>query len=288
MTMTTVAGPGAPDGPEHEHPDPSLDAQAGAALSVLLQEQPAVAGELEEAVRAHTHLLELRQRAARTASAGTEASRRAASLAAKLDPAGHRVLGFTAGAVLVTIVILLDAVPLNWAAEAFGLDAMGSLLITGILLLASVGAMAAIEMTRDSQHRRIVVAVLLLAYLALIILRTEFLTTVTAETLPAAGLQSVLLSAISAGLVFCGSAVIARTRHLSVARAQVAGQRAREAASAAQDAERRASDMMERHMGALRQILIPWALSSPAPEGASHARWVAALDRSVRAMFPGL
>jgi len=288
MTMTTVAGPGAPDGPEHEHPDPSLDAQAGAALSVLLQEQPAVAGELEEAVRAHTHLLELRQRVARTASAGTEASRRAASLAAKLDPAGHRVLGFTAGAVLVTIVILLDAVPLNWAAEAFGLDAMGSLLITGILLLASVGAMAAIEMTRDSQHRRIVVAVLLLAYLALIILRTEFLTTVTAETLPAAGLQSVLLSAISAGLVFCGSAVIARTRHLSVARAQVAGQRAREAASAAQDAERRASDMMGRHMGALRQILIPWALSSPAPEGASHARWVAALDRSVRAMFPGL
>jgi hypothetical protein len=143
-------------------------------------------------------------------------------------------------------------------------------------------------MTRDSQHRRIVVAVLLLAYLALIILRTEFLTTVTAETLPAAGLQSVLLSAISAGLVFCGSAVIARTRHLSVARAQVAGQRAREAASAAQDAERRASDMMERHMGALRQILIPWALSSPAPERASHARWVAALDRSVRAMFPGL
>jgi hypothetical protein len=288
MTMTTVAGPGAPDGPEHEHPDPLLDAQAGAALSVLLQEQPAVAGELEEAVRAHTHLLELRQRVARTASAGTEASRRAASLAAKLDPAGHRVLGFTAGAVLVTIVILLDAVPLNWAAEAFGLDAMGSLLITGILLLASVGAMAAIEMTRDSQHRRIVVAVLLLAYLALIILRTEFLTTVTAETLPAAGLQSVLLSAISAGLVFCGSAVIARTRHLSVARAQVAGQRAREAASAAQDAERRASDMMGRHMGALRQILIPWALSSPAPEGASHARWVAALDRSVRAMFPGL
>ena len=291
MTVTTVAGadgPAGPDRPEHEHRDPVLDAQASAALSVLLRDHPSVAGELEEAVRAHTHLLELRQRAARAASAATEASRRVASLAAKLDPPGHRVLGFTAGAILVTVVILLDAVPLNWAAEAFGLDAMGSLLVTGILLLASVAAMAAIEMTRNGQRRRIVLAVLLLAFLALVILRTEFLTTVAAEAVPAAVLQSVLLSAISAGLVLCGSAIIARTRHLSLTRARVAARQARDAAATAQQAERRASDMMERHMGALRQILIPWTLGSPAPDGAGHASWVAALDRTVRALFPGL
>ena len=291
MTVTTVAGPdgpGGPDGPEHQHRDPVLDAQASAALSVLLRDHPSVGGELEEAVRAHTHLLELRQRSARAASAATEASRRVASLAAKLDPAGHRVVGFTAGAVLVAVVILLDAVPLNWAAQAFGLNAAGSLLVTGLLLLASVGAIAAIEMTRSGQRRRIVLAVLLLAYLALVGLRTEFLTTVSAESWPAAVLQSVLLSAISAGLILCGSAIIARTRHPSLASARVAARRAREAAAAAQDAERRASDMMERHIGALRQILIPWTLSSPGPEGAGHASWVAALDRAVRALFPGL
>ena len=200
MTVTTVAGadgPSGPDSPEHQHRDPVLDAQAGAALTVLLRDHPAVAGELEEAIRAHTHLLELRQRATRAAAAATEASRRVASLAAKLDPANHRVLGFTGGAVLVAVVILLDAVPLNWAAEAFGLDATGSLLVTGILLLASVAAMAAIEMTRNDQRRRIVLAVLLLACLTLVILRTEFLTTVAAESWPAAVLQSVLLSAIS-------------------------------------------------------------------------------------------
>jgi hypothetical protein len=291
MTVTTVAGadgPAGPDRPEHEHRGPVLDAQASAALSVLLRDHPSVAGELEEAVRAHTHLLEVRQRAARAASAATEASRRVASLAAKLDPSGHRVLGFTAGAILVTVVILLDAVPLNWAAEAFGLDAMASLLVTGILLLASVAAMAAIEMTRHGQRRHIVLAVLLLAFLALVILRTEFLTTVAAEAWPAAVLQSVLLSAISAGLVLCGSAIIARTRHLSLTRARVAARQARDAAAAAQQAERRASDMMERHMGALRQILIPWTLGSPAPDGAGQASWVAALDRAVRALFPGL
>jgi hypothetical protein len=45
---------------------------------------------------------------------------------------------------------------------------------------------------------------------------------------------------------------------------------------------------MERHLGGLRQILITWALGAPPPEGVDHASWTAALERQIRALFPGL
>ncbi len=286
MTATTVADR---DEPERDATDPTLDAQASAAISGWLDEYPAVAGELAEAVRAHTHLQELRQRATLAADAAAEAEQRAATLAAKLDPADHRILGFTTGTVLVTIVIMLDAIPLNWAAQAFGLDAAGSWLVTGILLVASIGAMAGLEITRGNPRRRGVLGALLAAiYLALVVLRTEFLTSVAAESLSAAILQAVLLSAISAGLVLGGSAIMARTRPFSLARARADAQRARQAAGAAQAAARTAAEKMARHMGALRQILVPWALRSAAPEEADQASWAAALERAIRALFPGI
>ena len=286
MTAATVADR---DEPERDATDPTLDAQASAAISGWLDEHPAVAGELAEAVRAHTHLRELQQRASLAAEAAAEAEQRAATLAAKLDPADYRIFGFTAGTVLVTFVIMLDAIPLNWAAQAFGLDAAGTWLVTGILLIASIGAMAGLEITRGNARRRAVLGVLMAAaYLALVVLRTEFLTTVAAESPPAAILQAILLSAISAGLVLGGSAIMARTRPFSLACARADAQRARQAAVGAQAKTRAAAEKMARHMGALRQILVPWALRSAVPEGAGHAGWAAALERTIRALFPGI
>jgi hypothetical protein len=255
----------------------------------LLHEHPAVASELEEAVRAHTHLNELRKRAGQAATTAAQADQRAASLAAKLDPAGHRILGFTVGAALVTLLVVLDGVPLNWAAQAFDLDAAGSWLVTGILLVASIGAMAGFEVTRgDARRRAVLAAVMVTAYAALVILRASFLTTVSAQSFPAAVLQAVLLSGISAGLVLCGAAVMARTRHLSLGRARAAARRARQAAAAAHAAAQVAAEKMQRHLGALRQILVPWMLRSAAPEGTDHATWAAALERALRALFPEL
>ena len=286
MKATAVADR---DEPERDATDPTLDAQASTAISGWLDEHPAVASELAEAVRAHTHLQELQQRASLAAEAAAAAEQRAATLAAKLDPADYRILGFTAGTVLVTIVIILDAIPLNWAAQAFGLDAAGSWLVTGILLIASIGAMAGLEITRGHARRHAVLGALMAAaYLALAVLRTEFLTTVAAESLPAAILQAILLSAISAGLVLGGSAIMARTRPFSLARARADAQRARQAAEAAQAATRAAAEKMARHMGALRQILVPWALRSAVPEGTGHASWTAALEQAIRALFPGI
>ena len=285
MTVTTRVHSG---GPEREG-GPALEAQASTALSLLVDDHPEVAGELEEAVRAYAHLQELEGRARQAASIAAAAQQRAACLTSKLDPGGHRILGFVAGAAIVTALTVLDAVPLNWAAQAFGLHGAGTWLITGILLVGSVGGMVGLEATRGTARRgAALAAVIAVAYIALVMLRTQFLITVAEATFPAALLQAVLLGAVSAGLVLGGSAVMARTRSLGLDRARAAARRTRQAAAATRATADLAAEKMQRHLGVLRQMLIPWALGSAAPAGADHASWTAALERAIRALFPGL
>lgn len=277
---------------EHGEPDPArddivLETQAGAALERWLQDHPAVVGEIKETVRAHIHLQELEGRTREAEKAVQDAEHRRGTLATKLDPAGHRILGFALGAALVAILVVLDAIPLNWAAQAFGLDSAGTWLVTFILAVASLAAMLGFEVTRGHPRRRALLAAVMTAgYLALLGLRTEFLTTVAAESFLVAVLQATMLTAVSAGLVLCGSAVIARTQSLSLSRARDAMRRARQAAAEARAAQNRAAERLQRHIGGLRQMLIPWALGSPAPAGVDRATWAAALERAIRALFP--
>lgn len=275
------------DQADHERDDAILQAQANAALEGWLQDHPAVAGDIRETVRTHIHLQELQGRAREAGQAVQEAEQRHATLATRLDPAGHRILGFATGAALVLVLVVLDAIPLNWAAQAFGLDSAGTWLVTFILVVASIGAMLGFEVTRGHPRRRgILAAAVTVGYLALLGLRTEFLTTVAAESFPVAVLQAAMLTAISAGLVLCGSAVMARTRSLSLSRAHDAVRRARQAAAEARAAQNRAAEKLQRHIGALRQMLLPWALGSAAPAGVDRAQWAAVLEQAIRALFP--
>ena len=277
---------------EHDEPDPDRDdtvlrAQASAALEQWMQDHPAVVGEIKETVRAHLHLEELDGRTREADRAAKEAEHRRGTLATKLDPGGHRIFGFTLGAALVAVLVVLDAIPLNWAAQAFGLDTAGTWLVTFILVIASLGAMLGLEVTRGHPKRRaLLAAVMTVGYLALLGLRTEFLTTVAAESFLIAVLQAAMVTAISAGLVLCGSAIIARTRPLSLSRAHHATRRARQAAADARAAQNQAAERLQRHIGGLRQMLLPWALGSPAPAGVDRARWAAELERAIRALFP--
>jgi len=279
---------------EHTDPAPArddaiLEAQANAALEGWLQDHPAVVGDIKEAVRAHVYLQELEGRTREAEQAVQKAEQREATLATRLDPAGHRVLGFALGAALVVFLVVLDAIPLNWAAQAFNLNSVGTWLVTFILVVASVGAMLGFELTRGHPRRRgLLAAVVAAAYLALLGLRTVFLTTVAAvsESFPVAFLQAAMLTAISAGLVLCGAAVMARTRSLSLSQSRAAAQRARQATEDARAAQKQAAEMLQRHIGGLRQILLPWALGSAAPEGVDRAKWAAALERAIRRLFP--
>jgi hypothetical protein len=109
---------------------------------------------------------------------------------------------------------------------------------------------------------------------------------VAGESTPVALLQSAMLTVISAGLVLCGSVVLARTR--SFTRSHSAGivRRARQATAAARIAQGLASQKLQRHIGALWQMLLPWALGTAAPAGVDRAKWAVALRQSVRQLFP--
>jgi hypothetical protein len=274
-----------PDPGAHDTPD--LEAQARAALDRWLQDHPEVTGEIKETVRADIYLKELERRTQEGEQAKQAAEQREATLITRHDPGGHRGLGTALGGVVVVLLVLLDAIPLNWAAQAFGLDSGGTWLVTFILVVASAGAMFGLELTREHRRRRgLLAAVVTVGYVALLGLRTEFLTTVAGESLLVALLQSAMLTAISAGLVLCGSAVLGRTRSLGVSRSRAAVRRTQQAVNEARAAQTRADERLQRHIGGLRQMLLPWALRSAAPAGIDHAEWTAALERAVRQLFP--
>jgi hypothetical protein len=274
------------DEPESERSDSSLQAQAKVSLGGLLQDHPAAREEFKATERVHIHLVELYARTREARKAVQEAEARYAGLAAKLDPTGHRVLGFAVGTVLVILFVVLNAVPLYLAAESFALDSAGTWVLTLILVVASSGAMLGFDMTRGYvRRRRKLAAAVTAGYLALLWIRTDFLTRVANESLLFAIIQAVLLTAISIGLILCGSEVLARTRYFKLSRARAAVRHARQAAAEARAAQTRAAEKLQRHIDGLREMLLPWILGSAAPTGVDQAKWTAALEWAIHAFF---
>ena len=281
------AEPGSGNARDNRHADPILQTEANAALERWLQDHPEIEGELKETVRAHIHFQELEARTREAERALQTAEQRCATLLTRHDVAGRRIFGWTVGLALVVALVVLDAIPLNWAAQAFGLDSSGTWLVTCILVVASVGAMVGFELTSGhSRQRGLLAAVVGVAYLVLLGLRTQFLTTVAGESTPVALLQSAMLTVISAGLVLCGSVVLARTRSFTLSRSLEIVRRARRDAATARIAQGLASQKLQRHIGALWQMLLPWALGTAAPAGVDRAKWAVALRQSVRQLFP--
>jgi hypothetical protein len=281
------AEPGSGNARDNRHADPILQAEANAALERWLQDHPEIEGELKETVRAHIHFQELEARTREAERMLQIAEQRYATLQTRHDVAGHRIFGCTIGLALVVALVVLDAVPLNWAAQAFGLDSGGTWLVTCILVVASVGAMVGFELTSGySRQRGLLAAVVGVAYLVLLGLRTQFLTTVAGESTLVALLQSAMLTVISAGLVLCGSVVLARTRSFTLSHSLGIVRRARRDAATARIAQGLASQKLQRHIGALWQMLLPWALGTAAPAGVDRAKWAVALRQSVRQLFP--
>jgi hypothetical protein len=281
------AEPGSGNARDNRHADPILQTEANAALERWLQDHPEIEGELKETVRAHIHFQELEGRTREAERMLQTAEQRYAILQTRHDVAGHRIFGCTIGLALVVALVALDAVPLNWAAQAFGLDSGGTWLVTCILVVASVGAMVGFELTSGHPRQRSLLAVVVgVAYLVLLGLRTQFMTTVAGESTPVALLQSAMLTVISAGLVLCGSVVLARTRSFTLSHSLGIVRRARRDAATARIAQGLASQKLQRHIGALWQMLLPWALGTAAPVGVDRAKWAVALRQSVRQLFP--
>jgi len=263
-----------------------LNPQADVALESWFH-HPVVAAEINETARAQVYLQEMEQRARTAEQARMAADQREAALLTKRDPGGRRILSFVLGAIVVVLLVVLDAIPLNWAAQAFGLAAGGTWLVTFILVVASVGAMLGFELTRDHpRQRNLLVAAVAVGYLALLALRMNYLATVGGEPFLVTLLQAAMLTAISAGLVLCGSAVLARTRPLSLYQSSAAARRARQVEAEARAAVARAAEQLSRHLGALRGMLLPQAPGSGVGASVGHAQWAAAVERAIRRLFP--
>jgi hypothetical protein len=264
----------------------ALDTHAADTITRVVHEQPVMAKEIKATLRTRVYVQELGRRADAAEAKAADAEQRESNLAVKLDPGERRPLPFALGAVVVVALVILDAFPLNWAAQAFDLDSDGTWVVTVILLIASVGAMLGFELTRGHSRRRgILIAVVTAGFLALLGLRTEYLITVTGDSFLVAVFQATLLTAISAGLVLCGSAVLTRTRSVLYSRTRAAVRRAARAAEDARNAHAEATDKLERHIGTLHQMILPEALRFAAPEGVGHAKWAAALEQAIRALF---
>jgi hypothetical protein len=305
MTMETTTEHGTPDAgradpalrapdtvqeastaPETPPGDAAVDAHAADAITRVALGDTTMAKEIKAALRIRVYVRELGQQADAAEAKAAGAEQRESNLAVKLDPGERRPLPYALGAALIVALVILDVFPLNWAAQAFGLDNDGTWVVTVILLIASVGAMLGFELTRGHSRRRgILTAVVTVGFLALVGLRTEYMTTVAADSFPVAVFQSTLLTAISVGLVLCGSAILARTRSVTYSRARAVARRAARVAEDARHAHDEAAAKLERHIGTLHQMILPEALRYAPPEGVGHAKWAAALEQAIRALF---
>jgi hypothetical protein len=263
--------------------DVGAQPQAGGGLNALARMDKHAALELGEALRSGIHLRETAGDDGQAASRADGARQRLAAEITKFDPAGVRTLAFSIGAGLVAVLAALDVVPLNWAAQAFGLAAAGTWLITGILLTASLAAMLGFEFTRTHHRKRLVlVGVVALAYVGLFLLRMQFLMTVAGEAPPTALLQAALLTAVSAALVLCGSAVMARTQHYRIARAKAEVRQTEQVAENAAIIHSLARTRLRRHVAVLRLRVS----TTTAPAGTDSVTWAATLEREIQALFP--
>jgi hypothetical protein len=256
---------------------------AGTALSTLARDDHHAAADLAEARQLRIYFHEVDGDSRQAKNLADDARHKLASLRTTHDPAGLRTLALWVGTIGVVLLAILDVAPLNWAAQAFALAVAGTWLVTGLLLAASLAAMLGFEMTRTNARKRtVLIVVVTLAYLGLLVLRLQFLMAVVGESLSSALLQAVLLTAVSAGLVLCGSAVLARTQHFTVARAQA---RMRRAAQVAEDAAARRT-AAARRMQRSAEVLRLRTHTAQAPAGVDHLSWTASLEREIQALFP--
>jgi hypothetical protein len=210
---------------------------------------------------------------------------RAWAAAEQLKAGPHLRIPRTAGAVLATVLAVLDAVPAYWSAQAFGLDQTSTLTVTVLLCAALGGAMWLLDLF-TSQHRRhalrVLQASLAAGLIVLFALRLDYLQVTGAVGLWLAAIQALALTALSAVLVVTGYVLLAHRVPKSLAAAQ------RAARQAASDADVQAVQVAHAQASASRTALedtiITWALTHP-QDGISQDQLLPALHQALNTLL---
>jgi hypothetical protein len=130
----------------------------------------------------------------------------------------HR-LSFGVGVFLATLLVALDALPANLAAQTFGLDPLPTWGITAVIVGALAAGMWAITHYKTGWRRTATIAALGVGLVAIGALRYWFLW-VTAGDLLAAVLEAIALTVFTTMMVWLGVLVLGFTKSRQLSRAE--------------------------------------------------------------------
>jgi hypothetical protein len=257
--------------------DEGLVARAMSFVAGLCGRDHEVSQALEKARAAWARRCRCEEELARARRAVEAAGERATAFEAREEHRAHTVpLGL--GVALLVGLAAADAVPLYWAAESFGQGPLTTLVLCGILLVATVAGMWYLE---RRSHRGLVLAAFAVAYLLLAGLRAHYLGVVDGASPLAAAVEAVGLSAVSALLLAFGTSLLARTQRPAHAGARRSHRRA---ASAVEAASVRAEEAMREQTHAVelfRHEVERSAFAALPPPGVDSRHWFAALESAI-------
>ncbi|HSS61499.1 MAG TPA: hypothetical protein VLK30_08590 [Candidatus Limnocylindrales bacterium] len=130
----------------------------------------------------------------------------------------HR-LSFGVGVFLATLLVVLDALPANLAAQTFGLDPLPTWGITAVIVGALAAGMWAVAHYRNGWHRTTAIVALSVGLVAIGALRYWFMW-VTAGDALAAVLEAVALTVFTTMMVWLGVLVLSFTKSRDVSKAE--------------------------------------------------------------------
>jgi|SRR5690348_3528431 len=197
-------------------PNGSSDGYIGTMRDFL--DRPRIARDFQD-LKADAQRLESlgRQCDALNASAA-EAELEAGRLARMHDEHRQHRLGFRFGVALAAFFVILDTLPANLAAQAFGLDVLPTWGITAVIVGALAAGMWAVTHYRTGSGRVITIGALATGLIAIGALRYWFLWVTAGDPL-AAVLEAVALTIFTTMMVWLGILVLSFTKSRQVSAA---------------------------------------------------------------------
>jgi hypothetical protein len=152
-------------------------------------------------------------------AAASEAELEAGRLARINDEHRQHRLGFRFGVALAAFFVILDTLPANLAAQAFGLDTLPTWGITAVIVGALAAGMWAVTHYRSGAGRAITIGALGLGLVAIGALRYWFLWVTAGDPLSAA-LEAAALTVFTTMMVWLGILVLGFTKSRPVSAAE--------------------------------------------------------------------
>lgn len=167
-----------------------------------------------------------RQDSDRSSQNAAEAELEAGRIARADDEYRSHRLSFGVGVLLAVLLVLLDTLPANLAAQTFGLSSLPTWGITAVVVGALGAGMWAIAHFKRGWRRGVTIGALAVGLVAIGALRYWFLW-VTAGDVLSAVLEAIALTVFTTLIVWLGVLVLGYTKSLQLSRAESNGRRLR-------------------------------------------------------------